>query len=198
LRCQRSNVVGVTKNDDQRGRGSSLDNVANTTRSTGSRSGRRPNDEAPPPDGAAPISPPRWPARPARRGRTAAGPDARSRTRTTGSQRTQCPRAAGSSRTNPHVRPSDWVYERYRHQPPAGKGDFGCTTSMTNRVGARPTAPTRLVVFHCAASDESRIVRRLDLSEKTICNIVSNIFSKLPVAGRAEANLRARDAGLGR
>ena len=69
---------------------------------------------------------------------------------------------------------------------------------MTNRVGARPTAPTRLVVFHCAASDESRIVRRLDLSEKTICNIVSNIFSKLPVAGRAEANLRARDAGLGR
>ena len=42
------------------------------------------------------------------------------------------------------------------------------------------------------------IARRLHLSEKTIRNNVSNIFAKLQVAGRAEAIIRARDAGLGR
>jgi len=42
------------------------------------------------------------------------------------------------------------------------------------------------------------IARRLDLAEKTVRNNVSNIFTKLQVAGRAEAIIRARDAGLGR
>jgi hypothetical protein len=40
LTVQRNNVAGVTKNLDHRGRGSSLDNAANTARSAGSRSGR--------------------------------------------------------------------------------------------------------------------------------------------------------------
>src|SRR6266540_1786231 len=39
-RCQRSRVAGVTKNADQRGRGSSRDKAASTTRSAGSRAGR--------------------------------------------------------------------------------------------------------------------------------------------------------------
>ncbi|MCW5848885.1 MAG: response regulator transcription factor [Anaerolineae bacterium] len=43
----------------------------------------------------------------------------------------------------------------------------------------------------------SAIAERLMLSEKTIRNHVSNIFTKLQVADRAEAILRARDAGLG-
>ncbi|HEY6406567.1 MAG TPA: LuxR C-terminal-related transcriptional regulator [Ktedonobacteraceae bacterium] len=34
------------------------------------------------------------------------------------------------------------------------------------------------------------------LNPKTVRNHVSNIFSKLQVAGRAEAIIRARDAGL--
>jgi DNA-binding NarL/FixJ family response regulator len=34
------------------------------------------------------------------------------------------------------------------------------------------------------------------LSSKTVRNHVSNIFAKLQVADRAEAILRARDAGL--
>jgi DNA-binding NarL/FixJ family response regulator len=42
------------------------------------------------------------------------------------------------------------------------------------------------------------IAQRLGLSEKTVRNHVSNIFSKLQVADRAEAILRAREAGLGR
>lgn len=41
------------------------------------------------------------------------------------------------------------------------------------------------------------IARHLFLSEKTVRNHVSNIFSKLQVADRAEAIVRAREAGLG-
>ena len=41
------------------------------------------------------------------------------------------------------------------------------------------------------------IALRLALSPKTVSNYVSNIFSKLQVVDRAEAILRARDAGLG-
>ena len=42
------------------------------------------------------------------------------------------------------------------------------------------------------------IAARLGLSLKTINNHTSSIFTKLAVAGRAEAIIRARDAGLGR
>lgn len=41
------------------------------------------------------------------------------------------------------------------------------------------------------------IAARLHLSEKTVRNHVSNIFTKLGVATRSEAVTRARDAGLG-
>ena len=41
------------------------------------------------------------------------------------------------------------------------------------------------------------IARRLVLSEKTVRNHVSNVFTKLQVTGRAEAVAKARDAGLG-
>jgi DNA-binding NarL/FixJ family response regulator len=43
----------------------------------------------------------------------------------------------------------------------------------------------------------SEIAERLLLSIKTVQNHVSNIFSKLQVADRAQAIVRARDAGLG-
>ena len=42
------------------------------------------------------------------------------------------------------------------------------------------------------------IARRLHLSPKTVRNHVSNIFTKLQVADRAQAIIRARKAGLGR
>jgi DNA-binding NarL/FixJ family response regulator len=41
------------------------------------------------------------------------------------------------------------------------------------------------------------IARQLHLSPKTVRNHVSNIFTKLQVADRAQAIIRARDAGLG-
>ncbi len=45
--------------------------------------------------------------------------------------------------------------------------------------------------------DNTAIARRLVVSDKTVRNHVSHIFTKLGVASRAEAVARARDAGLG-
>jgi DNA-binding NarL/FixJ family response regulator len=42
------------------------------------------------------------------------------------------------------------------------------------------------------------IASRLYLSPKTVRNHVSNVFLKLQVADRAQAIVRAREAGLGR
>ena len=42
------------------------------------------------------------------------------------------------------------------------------------------------------------IAKELSLSTKTVGNYVSNIFAKLQVADRAQAMIRAREAGLGR
>ena len=44
--------------------------------------------------------------------------------------------------------------------------------------------------------DNGRIARSLELSEKTVRNHITNIFSKLQVGSRAEAVLRAREAGF--
>jgi DNA-binding CsgD family transcriptional regulator len=46
--------------------------------------------------------------------------------------------------------------------------------------------------------NNAEIAARLSLSPKTIGNHVSNIFSKLQVADRAQAIVRARQGGLGR
>lgn len=45
--------------------------------------------------------------------------------------------------------------------------------------------------------DNSSIAHRLSLSGKTVRNRVSSIFTKLQVADRAQAIVRAREAGLG-
>jgi DNA-binding NarL/FixJ family response regulator len=61
------------------------------------------------------------------------------------------------------------------------------------------TARERAVLDELAAGrDNTEIASRLFLSQKTVRNYVSAIFSKLQVAGRSEAIVKARDAGLGR
>jgi DNA-binding NarL/FixJ family response regulator len=60
------------------------------------------------------------------------------------------------------------------------------------------TAREREVLDLLAAGHNNEsIAARLVVSRKTVRNHVSNIFSKLQVAGRAEAIIRARDAGMG-
>jgi DNA-binding NarL/FixJ family response regulator len=54
-------------------------------------------------------------------------------------------------------------------------------------------------ILHLIAQGRSNLViaRELSLSPKTVANHVSNIFGKLQVADRAEAIIRAREAGMG-
>ena len=54
-------------------------------------------------------------------------------------------------------------------------------------------------MLHLIAQGHSNdaIARRLFLSGTTVRNHVSNIFSKLQLADRAEAIVRARESGLG-
>jgi DNA-binding NarL/FixJ family response regulator len=74
----------------------------------------------------------------------------------------------------------------------------GPATSPTE-VFPQLTAREREVLDLLAAGRSNpQIAQALFLSPKTVRNNVSNIFAKLQVADRAEAIVRARDAGLGR
>jgi DNA-binding NarL/FixJ family response regulator len=56
---------------------------------------------------------------------------------------------------------------------------------------------TEILALIAGGLSNDAIAARLVLSLKTVRNHVSNIFSKLQVTDRAQAVLRARDAGLG-
>ena len=73
------------------------------------------------------------------------------------------------------------------------------------RLGAPPGAFPELTerereILQLIARHETNpeIAKRLYLSPKTVRNHVSNIFTKLQVTDRAQAIIRAREAGLGR
>ena len=73
-------------------------------------------------------------------------------------------------------------------------------------AGARPAAPhifptlterERDILYLLAQGKaNAAIANELHLSSKTIANNLTNIFSKLQVADRTEAIIRARDAGF--
>jgi DNA-binding NarL/FixJ family response regulator len=74
------------------------------------------------------------------------------------------------------------------------------TARSSSAVGPFPQLSEReREVLRLAAEGRPNadIARRLFLSEKTVRNHVSSIFSKLGVTDRASAGARARDAGLG-
>jgi DNA-binding NarL/FixJ family response regulator len=93
-----------------------------------------------------------------------------------------------------------------------GEVIFGPTIAqrvMSFLSAPRPVTPARvfpelteretevlLLIAHGRTNEE--IAKELVLSLKTVRNHVSNIFSKLQVADRAQAVIRAREAGLGR
>ena len=74
----------------------------------------------------------------------------------------------------------------------------GATSTAASGAFPDLTPREREILAHMANGDENRaIALRLDLSEKTVRNNVSNIFTKLRVTNRAAAVARARDAGFG-
>lgn len=74
----------------------------------------------------------------------------------------------------------------------------------TPRPSAAPLFPEltererEVLALIAGGHNNEEIARRLVLSPKTVRNHVSNIFSKLQVADRAQAIVRAREAGMGR
>ncbi len=94
-----------------------------------------------------------------------------------------------------------------------GKGEAIFSPAIATRVIAffaapRPTVSKEIFptltdrereILHLIAQGHTNadIAKQLVLSTKTVSNYVSNVYSKLQVADRAEAILRAREAGLG-
>ncbi|WP_286793498.1 response regulator transcription factor, partial [Microbacterium sp. UBA3394] len=75
----------------------------------------------------------------------------------------------------------------------------GPSTAPSAEVFPQLTPREREILDLLAAGRSNpQIAQALFLSPKTVRNNVSNIFTKLQVADRAEAIVRARDAGLGR
>jgi DNA-binding NarL/FixJ family response regulator len=75
----------------------------------------------------------------------------------------------------------------FREGPSAGEGPFPELTQREREV------------LDLIASGESNqaIASQLHISSKTVGNHISNIFNKLQVADRAQAIVKAREAGLG-
>ena len=92
-----------------------------------------------------------------------------------------------------------------------GRGEAIFSRAIAGRVLAYFAQPREAPKVFPALTDREReilgliaqghpnpsIARRLSLSPKTVANYVSAIFAKLQVADRAEAMIRAREAGLG-
>ncbi|RAN78192.1 DNA-binding response regulator [Bacillus sp. SRB_336] len=76
---------------------------------------------------------------------------------------------------------------------PGGAGGAGGAVAFPGL-----TPREREVLGHVArGEDNATIAAALELSQKTVRNVVSAVFAKLRVAGRGEAIVRAKDAGLG-
>ena len=80
------------------------------------------------------------------------------------------------------------------------KGSRETTTDLATAVPFPELTPREREILELLAQGltNTAIAEKLVLSPKTIRNQVSNIFSKLQVASRSEAIVKARKAGLGK
>lgn len=78
-------------------------------------------------------------------------------------------------------------------------GTYSHASTVPNDPFPELTDRERQVLDMMASGENNTVIaQRLSLSPKTVRNHASNIFTKLLVADRAQAIIRARDAGLGR
>ncbi|MGW3966105.1 response regulator [Amycolatopsis sp. NPDC005003] len=79
------------------------------------------------------------------------------------------------------------------------RGYFSALHDIPGRVAFPELTDREREVLDLIASGETnrRIARKLVLSEKTVRNHITRVFTKLKVKDRQEAVVRARDAGLG-
>jgi DNA-binding NarL/FixJ family response regulator len=92
---------------------------------------------------------------------------------------------------------SPGIAERLIHyfsHPPAARGLAG--TPADRRFPELSEREVAVLTLIAQGLTNSAIAERLVLSPKTIRNYITEIFSKLQVADRAQAIIRARDAGL--
>jgi len=75
--------------------------------------------------------------------------------------------------------------------------DYFATPASTDEFADLTNREREILGMLADGHPNARIAERLHLSTKTVRNHVSSIFTKLHVADRAEAMLRARRAGLG-
>ena len=85
-----------------------------------------------------------------------------------------------------------WIDEvrQFLPTPPGRAGD--------PVFAALSTRQRQVLELIAQGRDNAQIAAVLGLSEKTVRNQVSSIFAKLGVEGRAQAIVRAREAGFGR
>ena len=79
--------------------------------------------------------------------------------------------------------------------------NFFSTPQPASPEEAFPELTTRerdILDFIAQGDSNAKIARQLYLSPKTVGNHISHIFTKLQVADRAQAIIRAREAGLGK
>jgi DNA-binding NarL/FixJ family response regulator len=91
------------------------------------------------------------------------------------------------------------VLEQFAQASPHVPGSSGPYTSSVRPGSFDGLTPRELEVLNLIARGlrNREIAGRLVISERTVGNHISNIFSKLQVADRAQAIVRARQAGLG-
>lgn len=91
----------------------------------------------------------------------------------------------------PHEGAWKQFFREFRAFVRGGAGEGSDFAGLSDREG-------QVLDLIARGLDNAQIAARLELSEKTVRNHITHIFEKMQVETRAQAIVRARDAGLGR